>query len=52
MDHICDLAPNNLFEEMRKARLPTWERDYQFYLNNKAGLNDVMEGLDVNIRNR
>ena len=55
LPEVCDLACGDEEEVkavMRSSRLPTWERDYAFYLNHKAGLNDVMEGVDVKIAKR
>ena len=41
LDEVCDLAIGDE-DEVRKAmsstRLPTWERDFQFYKNQKSGL--------------
>ena len=55
MDQLCDLAIGDdkaVYEAMRTTRFPTWERDYKFYVNNKSGVNDQMEGLDKIIVSR
>ncbi len=52
---MCDLADGDeeqLKDHMRSSKLPTWERDYQFYLNQKAGVIDLMEGADQNLAKR
>ncbi len=46
---LCDLADGTeeeMKEHMRSSKLSTWERDYTFYINQKSGVMDVMEGLD------
>ena len=52
MDELCDIAAADLEETMRSTNLPTWKRDFEFYLNNKSGKHDVMEGLDKNTASR
>lgn len=50
LDELCDIAIGDEEElkcTMRATRLPTWERDFEFYLNQKSGKIDQMEGLDT-----
>ena len=54
---VCDLAIGKNEEEtkyfMASTKLPTWERDFQFYINQKNGVsNDILEGSDSNHRER
>lgn len=49
LGELFDIADGNedqLKDLMRSSKLPTWERDYQFYLNQKAGVVDIMDGID------
>ena len=56
LDSLCDLTEGDedkLKEQMRSSRLPTWERDFEFYMNMKAGItNDQMDGIDRNAAKR
>ena len=56
LSELCDIAYGNeeeLKEKMRSTRLPTWERDYEFYLNQKAGNTlDIMDGCDSELQKR
>ena len=50
LNELCDLADGDeeaVKVQMRSTKLPTWERDYMFYLNQKAGVVDRMEGVDL-----
>ena len=50
LNQIIDLAigdENEVESVMKSSRLTTWKRDFQFYLNQKAGItSDIMEGRD------
>ena len=50
---MCDITDGDedqLKLRMRSSRLPAWERDYEFYLNLKAGIiTDIMEGKDLHL---
>ena len=55
LNKLCDLAvgdEEHVKEFMRSTRLPTWKRDFDFYINQKAGKKDLMEGLDINLAKR
>jgi hypothetical protein len=53
---MCDLADGDeeqVKDPMRSSKLPTWERDYRFYLNQKAGvIVDLMDGVDRHLAKR
>lgn len=55
LGELCDLTDGDeekVKDRMRSSKLPTWERDYQFYLNQKAGVMDLMEGVDGHLDKR
>ena len=49
LDDVCGLAVGDEKQvkyQMHSSKLPTWKRDYTFYINQKAGVKDMVEGLD------
>ena len=52
LDEKCDLAAADKEEPgaiMCSTKLPTWERDFIFYLKQKDGMMDQMEGVDQHL---